>query len=55
MVARTTKAKRARGSIRKLPSGSLQVRVYVGVDPVTKDDLYLSEIVPVGDRGRQGR
>jgi integrase len=26
------------------------VRVYAGVDPVTKDDLYLTEVVPVGPR-----
>ncbi|MFI6833583.1 tyrosine-type recombinase/integrase [Kribbella sp. NPDC050241] len=50
MAGQSRKPSRQRGSIRRLPSGSLQVRVYAGVDPVTKDDLYLNEVVPVGPR-----
>jgi integrase len=42
--------KRQRGSIRSLPSGSLQVRVFAGTDPVTKRDLYLTEVIPPGPR-----
>jgi hypothetical protein len=33
-----------------LPSGSLQVRVFAGTDPVSKKDLYLTEVVPPGPR-----
>ncbi|MDQ7908314.1 LacI family DNA-binding transcriptional regulator [Phytohabitans sp. ZYX-F-186] len=37
-----------RGEIEKLPSGSLRVRVYAGVDPVTRKRRYLVETVPAG-------
>ena len=40
--------RRARGEIEKLPSGSLRVRVYVGVDPVSKRRRYVQETVPGG-------
>jgi integrase len=40
--------KRARGSIEELPSGALRVRLYAGIDPVTKKRLYLTETVPKG-------
>ena len=39
----------ARGEIERLPSGSLRVRVYVGIDPVTRKRRYLQETVPAGD------
>lgn len=39
---------RARGEIEKLPSGSLRVRVYAGIDPVTRKRQYLMETVPAG-------
>lgn len=39
---------RRRGSIDELPSGALRVRVYAGVDPVTKRRHDLIEIVPPG-------
>jgi integrase/DNA-binding transcriptional regulator YhcF (GntR family) len=39
---------RQRGSIDELPSGALRVRVYAGVDPVTKRRHDLIEIVPAG-------
>jgi integrase len=42
--------RRQRGNIDTLPSGSLRVRVYSGVDPVTRKALYLTEIVPPGPR-----
>ncbi|GAA4474990.1 LacI family DNA-binding transcriptional regulator [Phytohabitans houttuyneae] len=38
----------ARGEIEKLPSGSLRVRVYAGVDPVSRKRRYLVETVPAG-------
>ncbi|MEU4776610.1 tyrosine-type recombinase/integrase [Micromonospora sp. NPDC023633] len=40
--------KRQRGEIMKLPSGSLRVRVYAGVDPLTGKRHYLTETVPAG-------
>ena len=42
--------KRQRGGIDELPSGAFRVRVYAGVDPISKRRLYLSEIVPAGPR-----
>jgi LacI family xylobiose transport system transcriptional regulator len=40
--------RRANGEIEKLPSGSLRVRVYAGIDPVTRKRRYLVETVPAG-------
>ena len=40
--------RRQRGSIDALPSGALRVRVYAGVDPVTRRRHDLIEIVPAG-------
>jgi LacI family xylobiose transport system transcriptional regulator len=37
-----------RGEIEKLPSGSLRVRVYAGIDPVSRKRRYLMETVPAG-------
>jgi hypothetical protein len=42
--------KRTRGEIETLPSGSLRVRVYAGIDPVSKKKHYLTEVVPVGPK-----
>lgn len=39
---------RQRDEIKTLPSGSLCVRVYAGVDPITGKRHYLTEIVPAG-------
>ena len=41
-------APRARGEIETLPSGSLRVRVYAGVDPASKKRQYLVQTVPAG-------
>jgi integrase len=42
--------RRQRGSVEKLPSGSLRVKVYAGQDPVTKRRLYLDEVVSPGPK-----
>lgn len=47
------RARRARGEIEKLPSGSLRVRVYAGVDPATKKRRYLMETVRAGPAALQ--
>lgn len=39
--------RRQRGSIDVMPSGSRRVRVYAGMDPLSKRPNYLTEIVPV--------
>jgi integrase len=44
---------RGRGGIEPLPSGGLRVRVYVGIDPVTKKRLYLDETIPAGPRAQR--
>jgi integrase len=49
----TTGAKRARGGIDTLPSGALRVRVYAGIDPVTKRRHYLTEIIEPGPRAQR--
>jgi hypothetical protein len=41
---------RQRGAIDQRPSGALRVRVYAGVDPVTKKPHYLVEHVPPGPK-----
>jgi len=38
------------GEIEALPSGSLRVRVYAGIDPVTRKRHHLTEIIPPGPR-----
>ncbi|MCE3552827.1 site-specific integrase [Pseudonocardia sp. RS11V-5] len=50
MTRATGGKRRARGGIDTLPSGALRVRVYAGIDPVTKRRHYLTEIVPRGPR-----
>jgi hypothetical protein len=45
--------KRQRGSIEDLPSGALRVKVYAGIDPVSKHRRYLAETIPPGrDAGK---
>jgi integrase len=45
--------RRSRGEIAELPSGSLRVKVYAGIDPVTKNRHYLTETVPAGPMARR--
>lgn len=47
MAPATKSSERQRGSIERLPSGSLRVRVYAGVDPLTGRRHYLTEVVPL--------
>jgi integrase len=50
-MAGTSKARsRSRGEVEELPSGSLRVRVYVGIDPVSKKKHFLTETVPAGPK-----
>jgi integrase len=44
----STGTKRRRGEIETLPSGSLRVKVYAGIDPMTKKRHYLSETIAPG-------
>lgn len=53
MAGSTKRRGRARGGIDQLPSGALRVRVYAGVDPISKKRLYLTEIVPPGPKAGQ--
>lgn len=48
MTGASRRRQRARGGIDELPSGSLRVSVYAGIDPVTKRRHYLREVVPPG-------
>ncbi len=50
MTSANSSRKRTRGEIVKLPSGSLRVKVYAGIDPVTKKRYYLDEVVPAGPK-----
>lgn len=43
-------ARRSRGQIETLPSGSLRVKVYAGTDPISGKRLYLDETIPAGPR-----
>ena len=45
-----TRRKRPRGVIEELPSGSLRVTVYAGIDPVTKRRHYLREVIAAGPK-----
>lgn len=42
--------KRPKGAVEELPSGALRVKVYAGLDPLTKKRHYLRETVPAGPR-----
>jgi len=44
---------RTRGQIEALPSGSLRVKVYAGVDPVSGRRHFLTEVVPAGPRAER--
>jgi integrase len=44
----STRRKRQRGEIETLPSGSLRVRVYAGVDPISGKRHHLTEVIPAG-------
>ena len=50
MAAPVKARRRTRGEIETLPSGSLRVRVYAGIDPVSKKRHYLVETIPAGPR-----
>jgi integrase len=50
-MASASKARqRKRGEVETLPSGSLRVRVYAGIDPISKKRHYLTEVVPAGPK-----
>jgi len=50
------KKKRQPGNDESLPSGSIRVRVYAEIDPVTNTVRYLRETVPPGpDQEREMR
>jgi integrase len=42
--------RRRRGEIETLPSGSLRIKVYAGIDPLNGRRHYLSETIPAGPR-----
>jgi integrase len=48
MTRRNGGPRRHRGSVDRLPSGAFRVRVYAGIDPVTKRRHELVEVVPPG-------
>jgi integrase len=50
MSVTARRRRRQRGRIEELPSGSLRVSVYAGVDPLTKRRIYLKETVPDGPK-----
>ncbi|MEJ3657167.1 tyrosine-type recombinase/integrase [Actinomycetes bacterium KLBMP 9759] len=49
-TARSAKAGRERGEIETLASGSLRVKVYAGVDPLSGKRHYLTETIPAGPK-----
>lgn len=48
MAKANGRKKRDRGGIDVLPSGAIRVRVYAGVDPVSKRRHDLTEVIPAG-------
>jgi hypothetical protein len=50
MATASKRRRRARGEIETLPSGSLRVRVYAGIDPLSKKKHYLVETIPAGPK-----
>lgn len=50
MPSDAPRRRRARGSVERLSSGALRVRVYAGYDPVTGRRRYLDEVVPPGPK-----
>ncbi|MEU4242480.1 substrate-binding domain-containing protein [Actinoplanes sp. NPDC026619] len=53
MASQSGRRRVARGEIERLPSGSLRVRVYAGIDPTTRKRRYLLETVPAGDNAER--
>src|ERR671917_2312535 len=53
MTGSARRRTRQRGSIDELPSGALRVRVYAGMDPISKRRRYLTEVVPAGPKAGQ--
>ena len=49
----SSRSARVRGAIDKLPSGAFRVRVYAGVDPVTKRRHDLVEVIPPGPQAER--
>ena len=41
---------RARGGIDELPSGAIRVRVYAGIDPLTRKRMHLTDVIPAGPK-----
>ncbi|WP_344112357.1 hypothetical protein [Kribbella alba] len=48
MAKANGRKKRERGGIDVLPSGAIRVRVYAGIDPVSKRRHDLIEVIPAG-------
>lgn len=48
MSGTPSKSRRRRGEIATLPSGSLRVKVYGGIDPLSGRRHYLTETIPAG-------
>lgn len=48
MASKPAPRRRKRGEVEVLPNGSIRVRVYAGVDPITRKRHRLEEIVPAG-------
>jgi hypothetical protein len=42
--------RRQRGEIEALPNDSFRVRVYAGIDPLTKKRHYVTDVVPAGPK-----
>ncbi|MFG3298861.1 hypothetical protein [Micromonospora chersina] len=53
MTTANGRMKRQRGEIEELPSGSLRVKVYAGIDPITRKRHYLTETIPAGPTARK--
>jgi integrase len=53
MAGANERKKRDRGGIDELPSGAIRVRVYAGIDPVTKRRHDLTEVIPAGPDAEQ--
>lgn len=49
-AAKTGRPRRHRGEIATLPSGSLRVKVYAGIDPLSGRRHYLTETIPAGPK-----
>lgn len=50
---KTGDKQRVRGSIDTLPSGSLRVRVYAGIDPLTGRENVISKTIPKGPKAQK--